>query len=148
MDYLKKIRKGEKPPVELMLQEDWRLQPEVAEQLGEMIDQKGNFNLFPNFWITFSQVCLRLPKGVNKTELRWFAFVPEEYDDERRQEIVDRANHYFGPAGMLEQDDGENCVNEHAQLWTWRCWADWMNANSWLELKAHHTMPPAVGKTL
>jgi phenylpropionate dioxygenase-like ring-hydroxylating dioxygenase large terminal subunit len=188
-DYLEKVRKGEKPPVELMLQEDWRLQPEVAAVLGEMIDQKGNSNIFPNLWITFSQVCLRLPRGVNKTELWWFTFVPDEYDDERRKEIVERANHYFGPAGMLEQDDGENWdqstrgmkgvvaqryplnyqmnlglgevkktkaghtytdtnVNEHAQLWTWRCWADWMNAKSWPELKAHHTMPPAVGETL
>jgi hypothetical protein len=39
-------------------------------------------------------------------------------------------------------------VNEHAQLWTGRCWADWMNAKSWPELKAHQTMPPAMGEQL
>jgi hypothetical protein len=39
-------------------------------------------------------------------------------------------------------------VNEHAQLWTGRCWADWMNAKSWPELKAHQTMPPARGEQL
>ena len=186
-DYLEQVRKGEKPPVEMLLQENWRLQPDVAAELGEMIDQKGNFNLFPNFWITFNQVCVRMPKGVDKTELWWFTFVPEEFDAEQRREVIDRANHFFGPAGMLEQDDGENWdqstratrgliakrhplnfqmnvglgevkrtnaghayidtnVNEHAQLWTWVSWAEWMNAESWRTLKKHHAIPPAAGE--
>jgi hypothetical protein len=91
--------------------------------------------------------------------------------------------HLFGPAGFLEQDDGENwdqstkgtlgtaarryplhfamgkgrdevredggqkrietVVNEHGQLWTYRAWADWMDAASWRDLEASHARVPA-----
>jgi len=98
---------------------------------------------------------------------------------------VQRMNHTFGPAGMLEQDDGENWsqstlatrspvarrhplnysmnlgrghiaesqpglpsiethINEHAQLWTYRAWADWMTAADWPALKRDHAMPAGV----
>ena len=93
-----------------------------------------------------------------------------------------RANHTFGPAGMLEQDDGENwdqstraargtvgrCyplnfamnlgrgvirhepsglahidthIGEHAQLWTYRSWAEWMAAEDWDALRSNHSIP-------
>ena len=88
----------------------------------------------------------------------------------------------LGPAGLLEQDDGENWdlstrgsitygmrqyplnysmaaghgeiirdetapfsriegfnVNEHYMRWTYGCWAEWMEARSWPELKEIHT---------
>ena len=102
----------------------------------------------------------------------------EEWDQRRR-----RAIHVFGPAGGLEQEDGENWdqstrgtqgavarryplhfamglghgemskdetgaghvytkVNEHAQLWTYRAWAEWMAAESWKELKERHSLVP------
>jgi 3-phenylpropionate/trans-cinnamate dioxygenase alpha subunit len=35
----------------------------------------------------------------------------------------------------------ESGVNEHPQLWQWRCWADWMSASSWEDLKANHLRP-------
>ena len=94
-----------------------------------------------------------------------------------------RANHTFGPAGMLEQDNGENwgestkstrgvitsrfllsyqmglrhgevtadesgpthiktAVNEHAQLWLYRGWAECMAAESSAEPKARRTAAP------
>ena len=31
-------------------------------------------------------------------------------------------------------------VNEHAQLWTYRAWAEWMAAESWKELKERHSL--------
>jgi len=34
-------------------------------------------------------------------------------------------------------------VNEHAQLWHYRSWADWMAADSWADLKANHTQVPS-----
>ncbi|WP_091739362.1 aromatic ring-hydroxylating oxygenase subunit alpha [Phenylobacterium immobile] len=37
-------------------------------------------------------------------------------------------------------------INEHAQLWTYRNWADWMDAESWAVLKAQHTAPPKAGE--
>ena len=33
-------------------------------------------------------------------------------------------------------------VNEHAQLWHYRSWADWMVASSWEELRTNHTQVP------
>ena len=91
--------------------------------------------------------------------------------------------HTFGPAGMLEQDDGENwafssksglgrvarrrphnlqmalgedemvedpsgqkrietVVNEHGQRWTYRCWAEWLQASNWNELKRTRSPVP------
>ncbi|MGE0060039.1 MAG: Rieske 2Fe-2S domain-containing protein [Dehalococcoidia bacterium] len=32
-------------------------------------------------------------------------------------------------------------VNEHAQLWTYRAWSEWMAASSWADLKANHSRP-------
>ena len=70
---------------------------------------------------------------------------------EPRATMIDRANHTFGPAGMLEQDDGENWewpavidthVNEHAQLWIYRAWAEWMEAESWAALERSHSRAP------
>jgi hypothetical protein len=90
---------------------------------------------------------------------------------------VRASNRHFGPAGMFEQDDGENwdqstiaaqtavaqryalnysmglghgqmvddnasppridtLTNEHAQLWMYRVWAEFMAADSWPELRA------------
>jgi phenylpropionate dioxygenase-like ring-hydroxylating dioxygenase large terminal subunit len=35
----------------------------------------------------------------------------------------------------------ETHMNEHAQLWTYRTWADFMAAESWEDLKANHSIP-------
>jgi hypothetical protein len=32
-------------------------------------------------------------------------------------------------------------VNEHAQLWLYRAWSEWMAADSWSDLKANHSKP-------
>jgi hypothetical protein len=70
----------------------------------------GHPNIFPNLWITLNglQMCLRLPRGPSHTELWWFTFVPKDAPPEMRRRLVWQANHIFGPAGLLEQDDGEN----------------------------------------
>ena len=36
----------------------------------------------------------------------------------------------------------ETVVNEHGQLWTYRSWAEWMDASSWADLRAHHSPAP------
>jgi hypothetical protein len=33
-------------------------------------------------------------------------------------------------------------INEHGQLWTYRAWAQWMDADNWASLKAHHLTTP------
>jgi hypothetical protein len=134
-------------------------------------------------WFSRNQVSLRLPKGTGQTEIWWFSFVDKTQPPETQQAQRFAAGHTFGPAGMLEQDDGENwgqstrgmvgsvsqhfpinyhmnlghseiirdetgpphaetTCNEHSQLWTHRAWADWMTAESWTDLKLHHTRVP------
>jgi phenylpropionate dioxygenase-like ring-hydroxylating dioxygenase large terminal subunit len=89
-----------------------RIRPRAARDLMGPVGVRsmGHPNIFPNLWITMSglQMCLRLPRGPSKTELWWFTFVPKGAAPELRRQMIGQANHVFGPAGLLEQDDGEN----------------------------------------
>ncbi len=89
-----------------------RIRPRQATELmGEAgVRSQGHPNIFPNLWVTISgtQMCLRLPRGPSHTELWWFTLVPKAAPPAAKREIVRRMNHVFGPAGLLEQDDGEN----------------------------------------
>ena len=166
------------------LDDSWRDRPGAKEALGSVgRDVRGHPNIFPNLWLTQSQLSLRLPKGPNCTEIWWFTVMPKDTPEKERADRMRSANHVFGPAGMLEQDDGENWdqstratqgvvarryplnfqmnlgrgepitsvegiryidthINEHAQLWTYRAWAEWMDADSWASLKQHRTSTP------
>jgi hypothetical protein len=49
--------------------------------------------------------------------------------------------------GKVLTDEGapprvETKVNEHAQFWTYRAWADWMSAETWDDLRSNHTEVP------
>lgn len=97
----------------VLLREDesWRDRPDVQDDLGTFgADQRGHPGIFPNLWVASSatQLCLRLPRGPDVTELWWFTLLPEEMTEEERHDALSRANHFFGPAGLFEQDDGEN----------------------------------------
>lgn len=163
----------------------WRARAGVREAMGEVgIRSRGHPNIFPNVWITLggNQICLRLPKGPDCTELWWFTLVEKSMTPQERRSVVQAATHFFGPAGLLEQDDGENwshstrgargnmtrrrplnysmrkgldevresggqaaietVISEHAQLWTYRCWEEWMRAATWSELEAQHSAEP------
>jgi phenylpropionate dioxygenase-like ring-hydroxylating dioxygenase large terminal subunit len=89
-----------------------RIRPRSATDLmGPVgVRSQGHPNIFPNLWITMSglQMCLRLPRGPSHTELWWFTIVPKNAPPEAKQRMIRQANHVFGPAGLLEQDDGEN----------------------------------------
>ncbi|HEY1710783.1 MAG TPA: SRPBCC family protein [Rhizomicrobium sp.] len=89
-----------------------RLRPhEASEVMGPAgVRSNGHPNIFPNVWVTMQglQICLRLPRGPSKTELWWFTFVPKGVHPDLRRAMIWQANHVFGPAGLLEQDDGEN----------------------------------------
>jgi 3-phenylpropionate/trans-cinnamate dioxygenase alpha subunit len=54
----------------------------------------------------------------------------------------------LGHGQVIDEEGGppyvQSKVNEHPQLWVWRCWADWMDAESWSDLKANHTLVPDV----
>ena len=165
--------------------DSWRERPEALRALGPAgVTSRGHPHIFPNLWVTTgSQLSLRHPKGPNSTEIWWFSLLNKETEPELRATQKMRAGHTFGPAGMLEQDDGENWgestrgthgtavknfplhyamgmghgeiiddegspprietgVNEHAQFWYYRGWADWMAAPTWNDLRANHTRPP------
>lgn len=89
-----------------------RVRPAAAADLMGPVGVRshGHPNVFPNLWITMSgmQMCLRLPRGLSHTELWWFTFVPKHAHPDLKRKIIWQANHVFGPAGLLEQDDGEN----------------------------------------
>jgi phenylpropionate dioxygenase-like ring-hydroxylating dioxygenase large terminal subunit len=164
--------------------ESWRERPEARAALGPIgIQSRGHPQIFPNMWITSGyQISMRFPKGPSRTEVWWFTPIAEEVSPETRKAKLYRANHTFGPAGMLEQDDGENWgestkgargvisrryplhyamrlgsgdleedeagppriwtgINDYAQRWYYRSYAEWMAAESWAELKANHSVP-------
>jgi 3-phenylpropionate/trans-cinnamate dioxygenase alpha subunit len=160
---------------------EWRQRPEVAEVLGPIgIDVAGHPNIFPTCWVTTGmQISLRVPRSPNQTELWWYSFVPKHFSPEERAMVTSNAIHVFGPAGLLEQEDGENWaqstmstdgyvsaripqalkmdlhrgkiikehglaridgeINEHAQLWTYLAWSQYMRGLSWPEIKERTT---------
>jgi len=84
--------------------------PGVREQLGPVGSRAfGHPNIFPNLWFAVTgQICLRIPRGPLETEIWWFTYMPRDIPEEERQFRMMQANHVFGPAGIAEQDDGEN----------------------------------------
>src|SRR5262249_20306490 len=82
--------------------------PEVVGPVG--VRSQGHPNIFPNLWITISgmQMCLRLPRGPSHTELWWYTIVPKDAHPQLKRRMVQQGTHIFGPAGLLEQDDGDN----------------------------------------
>jgi len=70
----------------------------------------GHPNIFPNLWISTRgmQLSLRLPRGPGRTEIWWFTVLPKSFTEQQRRKARKFVTHAFGPAGLLEQDDGEN----------------------------------------
>jgi phenylpropionate dioxygenase-like ring-hydroxylating dioxygenase large terminal subunit len=161
-------------------EEQWRENPIAKESLGLVgIRSSGHPHIFPNLWVAANsnQLSLRVPKSPTSSEIWFFTLIDSSLPKESQEHYRFRANHTFGPTGMLEQDDGENWgestramfgvvsqrypihygmgvghgevirdelspprietqVNEHAQLWHYRAWADWMSAETWDDLRA------------
>jgi phenylpropionate dioxygenase-like ring-hydroxylating dioxygenase large terminal subunit len=168
----------------------WRRRPEVKQRLGELGAKinRANMNVFPNLFVNSGsrELMLRNPLGPTELEIWKFVLVDKDARPEVKREQVRASNRHFGPAGMFEQDDGENwdqatlgamapitrrdalnysmgigrgeihlnesgvpphiktLVNEHAQLWLYRCWADFMAAPNWSELKKNHIRPEGI----
>ncbi len=155
----------------------WRERPEAQAALGPIgLEAGGHPHIFPSSWVIGSpQLCLRVPRSPNRTELWYFSFLDVSAPEEDKKKQLSRAIHVFGPAGLLEQEDGENwsqatrqtngyvskriphalkmnlgrgkivrehglaridgVTSEHAQLWTYASWSQWMRGASWDELK-------------
>ncbi|HTK67177.1 MAG TPA: Rieske 2Fe-2S domain-containing protein [Pseudonocardia sp.] len=101
-----------------LVDNSWRDTDEARERMGPVaLRSLGHTNIFPTLWITpaFCQVSLRVPRGPEQTEIWWFTFAPREAPPERRTAIIQTAIHAFGPAGFLEQEDGENWAQSTLQ---------------------------------
>ncbi len=165
-----------------LIDHSWREKPEVLEVLSPIGAQVGGHpNIFPTSWITgTNQLSLRIPRSPNQTEIWWYSFEDADASEEARKVNLMVTNHIFGPAGLLEQEDGENwsqstmqtrglasrrmpqllcmdlgrgkiirddrgrariegCTNEHAQLWTYAAWAEWMKGTDWDTLRENTT---------
>jgi 3-phenylpropionate/trans-cinnamate dioxygenase alpha subunit len=89
----------------------WRERPEVREALGPVgANVAGHPSIFPNTWITSApvQLSLRIPRDATHTEIWWFTFTDRNLPPEMRAFVANISSRVFGPAGVLEQDDGEN----------------------------------------
>jgi phenylpropionate dioxygenase-like ring-hydroxylating dioxygenase large terminal subunit len=89
----------------------WRERPEVREALGPVgVNVAGHPSIFPNTWITSApvQLSLRIPRDPTHTEIWWFTFTDRHLPPDMQAFIANIASRVFGPAGVLEQDDGEN----------------------------------------
>jgi len=97
--------------------DSWRDTPEAKESLGPVgVEVAGHPNIFPTAWIAAStQLSLRIPLSPTETEVWWFSFVDKNASDDMRKMAVAMANHIFGPAGILEQEDGENWAQSTLQ---------------------------------
>ncbi|ORW32732.1 hypothetical protein AWB91_09580 [Mycobacterium paraense] len=169
-----------------LVDQTWRQRPDVEETLGPVgIKIGGHPNIFPNAWISTNspQLSLRIPLSPSQTEVWWFTFADKDASPEQRTMNLWLTNHGFGPAGLFEQEDGENWAqatqqvkgirsaripqlltmnlgrgkvirehdlarieatsNEHAQLWMYRSWVQWMKGLDWNALR-EATAPPDV----
>ena len=95
-----------------LVDQTWRDKSESQELLGDvgLHSAAAHPNIFPNLWIfnSFSKISLRLPKGPHATEVWWFLFKNPEATEERQRYLTRRGSVHDGPAGIFEQDDGEN----------------------------------------
>ncbi|MEU9890944.1 Rieske 2Fe-2S domain-containing protein [Sphaerisporangium sp. NPDC051011] len=89
---------------------DWRHTPETQAKLGPNGSLVGGHpHIFPTTWLTVdSQLSLRIPRSPGVTEVWWFSFRDKNASPEEKAAQLSRQIHAFGPAGMLEQEDGEN----------------------------------------
>jgi 3-phenylpropionate/trans-cinnamate dioxygenase alpha subunit len=89
----------------------WRNQTKAREALGPVgVNVAGHPSVFPSTWITSAplQLSLRIPRDPTHTEIWWFTFTDRRFPPELQAFVATMASRIFGPAGVLEQDDGEN----------------------------------------
>jgi phenylpropionate dioxygenase-like ring-hydroxylating dioxygenase large terminal subunit len=96
----------------------WRASAHARAVLGPVgVEVAGHPSIFPTAWVTVApvQLSLRIPRDPTHTEIWWFTFVDRRMPPESRRFMVSMANRVFGPAGVLEQEDGENWSQATAQ---------------------------------
>jgi 3-phenylpropionate/trans-cinnamate dioxygenase alpha subunit len=88
----------------------WRENPEARAALGPVgMTVAGHPSIFPTTWVTTTnQISLRIPRTPTSTEIWWFSFTDRRQPKEVRDFFTTMQIRIFGPAGVLEQEDGEN----------------------------------------
>jgi 3-phenylpropionate/trans-cinnamate dioxygenase alpha subunit len=105
-------------PGNVEIDKTWRTRAEAKDALGPVgINVAGHPSIFPSTWITSApvQLSLRIPRDPNHTEIWWFSFTDRNLPPEMQEFVATIASRVFGPAGVLEQDDGENWAQATAQ---------------------------------
>lgn len=90
----------------------WRKNPEIQRKLGAFRNNihRANKNIFPNLFVVSGsrELIIRNPMGPTKTEFRKTLLIDKNADPATQRMQVRNSNRHFGPAGLAEQDDGEN----------------------------------------
>ncbi|HXW84408.1 MAG TPA: Rieske 2Fe-2S domain-containing protein [Candidatus Binataceae bacterium] len=96
----------------------WRDSARARAGLGPVGGKvAGHPNIFPTTWVStiLPQFSLRIPRDPSHTEIWWFTILDRNLPRETRDFMVTMGNRVFGPAGLLEQEDGENWAQATAQ---------------------------------
>ena len=90
----------------------WRADPAVQARLGSLRSRvnRANMLVFPNLFVNSGsrELMLRNPLGPGRMEIWKTILVDKNASPETQRMQVRASNRHFGPAGMFEQDDGEN----------------------------------------
>ncbi len=90
--------------------ERWRQDPDVVAKLSPLQQQiqRYNGNVFPNLFLIDRLLVVRNPMGSGLTEFRAIALFDQNGTPETQLTEKRLAFQKFGPAGIYEQEDGEN----------------------------------------
>jgi hypothetical protein len=90
----------------------WRTDPAIQRSLGPLRSRvnRSNMLVFPNLFVNSGsrELMLRNPLGPASMEICKTILVDKNASPEEQRAHVRASNRHFGPAGMFEQDDGEN----------------------------------------
>jgi phenylpropionate dioxygenase-like ring-hydroxylating dioxygenase large terminal subunit len=90
----------------------WRFDPAVRAKMGDLRNRvnRANMLIFPNLFVNTGsrEFMLRNPLGPTKMEIWKTVLVDKNATPAMQRTAVRSSNRHFGPAGMFEQDDGEN----------------------------------------
>ena len=101
----------------------------VVERLGDLRGNKLwgaqiNFTIYPNLQFLPGLNWLRVyhPKGPGRYEQWTWAMAEKEMPDSLKQQILDNQVRTFGPAGLFDNDDGDNleAITELGRGWRTR----------------------------
>jgi 3-phenylpropionate/trans-cinnamate dioxygenase subunit alpha len=96
-----------------------RTRDEVAARLGPLraVAGRGHANIFPNFmWLSNGTMRVTHPRGPEEMEIWAWSFVPSAAPDQVKEEMRVNVLRTFSPAGIFEQDDAENWLEEQRIL--------------------------------